>query len=180
MQPIEFYVLPPVSKHLATGDVLEGTVCAKSGLWVVMHPTCDMVPRIRGKEIEYKAEYVVLAEATPLVDYNEYTDWRGDNTKNKRLENLMNNNRDKQPERYWFMPGVLTIPDSVLDFQRIVVDKIDSVLALKKIASLDSPFAENLLTSYVRYKARIGQPRLDASSVIENQKCLNRAKDTSS
>ena len=39
-------------------------------------------------------------------------------------------------------------------------------MTLKKIASLDSPFAENLLASYSRYKGRIGHPRINVDYVM--------------
>lgn len=168
VQPIEFYVIPPISKYLATGDVIKGKINEIECYWVILHPTCDMIPRTKGDQKIYKADFVAVAEAVSLEEFQEYITWNSDNSKHKALHKLFHNERTEgQAERYWFLPGVLNIPNSVVDFQRMRVDTRENIEKLDKVASLDSPFAENLLTSYVRYKGRIGQPRLDTAKVIE-------------
>ncbi|CUH95688.1 hypothetical protein P22_1765 [Propionispora sp. 2/2-37] len=167
VQPIEFYIIPPIFTYLAAGDVLTGEISGEDGTWVVLHPTCDMVPRANGR---CKAEYVTVAKARPLTSFPEYKDWESSKTikgKVKALQQLIcNNKQDGQAERYWFLPGTLDIPHSIIDFQWIKTESPDVLMTLKKIASLDSPFAENLLASYSRYKGRIGHPRINVDYVM--------------
>jgi CheY-like chemotaxis protein len=166
VQPIEFYIIPPIFKYLAAGDVLSGKIGGEESIWVVLHPTCDMIQRADG---QCKAEYVTVAKANPLTSFAEYNEWEGEKSKSKikALQKLIHNSKqDGQAERFWFLPGTLNIPHSVVDFQQIKTDLPDNLMKLDKVASLDSPFAENLLTSYSRYKGRIGQPRINADYVL--------------
>ena len=90
-------------------------------------------------------------------------------TKKKKLKSLLSNNRSNghQPERFYFLPGALDLPDLVVDFQQLVTLPREQMEEdLKRLASLDSPFAETLLTRFSRYFGRLGTPDLDLGVVF--------------
>jgi CheY-like chemotaxis protein len=171
---MQYYIMPPVSKDFLAGDIIEG----ESGHLVVLTPSCDMVT---GRNV-VKADFVHLALCLPLRTFKEYQDWQDqpDNTRKREAlqELLRNNRRGGQRERYHYLPGVFHIPHLVVDFQQVHHLPFNDLQALKqqRVASLDSPFAEALLSRYNRYNARLGTPDIDTNEVIQHLKLLIRAE----
>ena len=87
-----------------------------------------------------------------------------------KLANLIRNHRGGkyQPERYYFLPGVMNVPDLVVDYQELEVLEKSEFQAQnwERIASLDSPYAAELLTRFARYFGRIGTPDLDIELIL--------------
>ncbi len=90
---------------------------------------------------------------------------------------MENNRKDgKQPDRYHFLPGVMSFPDLVTDFQSskmVTYEQLNDPVSYKHIASLDSPFSECLLTRFIRYYGRIGTPDIDLDIVLNRLKVDN-------
>lgn len=166
VHPVEFYIVPPVKQHFSAGDLFREKVGDKEMYWVLIHPTCDMVPKIKNGNPFYKAERVLLCRALLLSEQEEYILWKRDNANAKKLQTVIKNNRASQPDRFWFLPGVLNVPNMVLDFQEVNTVDFTSLGSLEWVASLDSPFAENLIISYSRYKGRIGIPVVDCNYIV--------------
>jgi CheY-like chemotaxis protein len=114
--PMQYYVIPPVEPAPLAGDVYEGHIRDLHSHWVLLTPSCDLVT---GRE---KAELVLLARCLLLTEQVEYQQWRGglpgpSRAINGKLQDLLRNNRrDSQSERFFFLPGALSLPDLVVDF----------------------------------------------------------------
>lgn len=165
VHPMEYYVHPPVTAGLLTGDPLRGQVAGQDHYWVVLTPSCDMVP---GRE---KAESVLLAKCLPLNQFDEYQSFMAkqppSNSARRELTSLLRNNRERgQAERFFFLPAALHIPNLVVDLQELATVSFAEAQGLTRIASIDSPFVELLATRFARYFGRLGVPDLDTDAVI--------------
>lgn len=116
-----------------------------------------------------KAESVLLARCSHLDDCDEMKAYRTNpDSRNAKeaLEALLRNNRKRQPDRYFFLPGALDIPNLVADLQEVRSVSFEEAKALSRMASLDSPFGEGLAARFSRYFGRVGYPDLDTDAVI--------------
>lgn len=164
VHPLRYYVIPPVVQFPSSGDIYYKT--ADKSFWVLLTPVCDLVSH-KGKPP--KAEKVILSECLSLKSQIEYQEWNGnkdDKGKKANLSKLISNDRVIQPERFFYLPAVLNIPDLVVDFQRLLSIPLDDLKNLVHIASLDSPYAEALLSRFTRYYGRIGTPDLNVDIVM--------------
>ncbi len=164
---MQFYIMPPVSGDFLTGDIFEGEVKGRTGYWVLLTPSCDMVTG------RVKADFVHLAYCQPLTEFREYQDWtaQSSNTKKKALVELLKNNRASgQAERYHYLPGVAQIPHLIVDFKQVEYLPFAELKAMSpgRYTSLDSPYAEVLLARYNRFSARFGAPDLDTDEVLRS------------
>ena len=170
LNPARLYIMPPISEgsHRA-GDVYERRGDDLAGYWVLLTPTCDLV-LARGKP--RKVTEPVLARCSRLTDTDEFRAWHQDRSskaKRKALSHLMENNRDKQPERYFFLPGAFDLPDLLVDLaalRTVPVDQLNDQRWMTRIASLDTPFAASMLTRFLRYFGRFGTSDLDVGYVF--------------
>ncbi len=164
--PMRYYVMPPVETTPLTGDLFYGQIEEKSGYWVLLTPSCDLVTG------RVKAEWTLLAHCELLTEQVEYKRWHDSlpnpsNTLNTSLLALLQNNRKEgQSERFYFLPSAIDLPDLVVDFQQVVSLLQKELAELSRLASLDSPFAESLLTRFTRYFGRLGTPDLDADMIL--------------
>jgi len=189
---MQAYIIPPIAVDFQTGDILQGEARGESGYWVVLTPSCDLVtdrkaknkqtlddlevqPNTRStdeKKIfsECKAEYVHLAYCEALIEFDEYKHWKAEPEKKRKreqLEALLRNSRTiGQCDRYHYLPGVFDMPHLVVDFQKILYIPYGTLGTMIRKASLDSPYAESLLSRYNRYYARIGTPDLNLAEIL--------------
>jgi CheY-like chemotaxis protein len=169
--PVSYYVFPVISKYYRTGDLFKD---ADGNFYVLLTPSCDLVVR----DNKCKADEVLLAKCALLTDQKEYMEWNNssDNPKKlqeteKQLKNLMTNSKvsGRQEDRFYFLPGVqaLSIPDLVIDFQRLHQITYADLTDWERVASLDRPYAESLSAKLTRYFGRIGTPDLNTQVVLE-------------
>jgi CheY-like chemotaxis protein len=155
----EYYLIPSlVDAPSLAGDIY---AFAEGRYRVLLTPSCDLVQK--------KCEFTLWADCTPLSEASEYKAWAADKgNKNKEglLRALLRNNRNKQPDRYFFLPGAYTVPDLVVDFERLSHTPYDQLDQSQRIASLDSPFVELLLSRFARFFGRLGTPDLDTPLVF--------------
>lgn len=159
VHPVQYYLLPPVMETHMAGDLLrEG----ENAYYVVLTPACDLV--------QGKAEHVLLAKCLDLRSQPEYKNWReqaSGTTRDKLLRLLKNNREPGQKERFHFLPGAMTIPGLVVDFQQLVTVPFAEIGGrFARLASLDSPFAEALLARFGLYFGRLGTPDLDFDQIL--------------
>lgn len=167
VHPAEFYIKPPLSPDPVLGDIRIRVAGEATVYLVVLWPTCDMVSRGRSP----KADRVLCAKASPLGSFAEFSGYVNSpsNTSLKKLEALLTNNRQSQfgqGERFHFLPGVLDIPDLVVDFQELESMPLQEVKGLPCLGSLTSPYAEQMSSRFDRYRGRIGTPDLNCDVVI--------------
>ena len=166
VHPMLYYLLPPVEPAPLAGDLYYGAIVDQAGYWILITPSCDMVA---GRE---KADFMLFARCLHLAEQPEFAVWKSglpepSNNVKRRLESLLGNNRQGgQSERFYFLPGALTLPDLVVDFQQLATLPRGKANGLERRASLDSPFAEAFLARFARYFGRLGTPDLDVDSVM--------------
>ncbi|MCY4631605.1 MAG: hypothetical protein OXE75_12085 [bacterium] len=178
VHPTRYYAALP-SIDYATGDILH---CSQSGStssdeteteswYVVVTPSCDFVSR-KGKR---HSEYVVLLECRLLSSFPEYENLVADRpvdsdqtTKRQRLRNLLDSRPYKQQvDRFHYLPEAWMVPDLIVDNQLVVSIPYDDLDEhYEKVASLDSPFAEELVHRFARYIGRLGTPDLDLDAIV--------------
>jgi len=171
IHPMELYVRPPVSKNRLAGDILHGSIGDELSHWLVLTPSCDF-------EQTGRLDKVLLAQCVPLSGEPEFTAWTKDQSmaNTDPLKALVGDNRkNTQPERFKFLPGTYFLPDLVVDFQRLKAVTPDQIPKLEVIASLDSPFAEAVLSRFARYFGRLGTPDLDKNVVLSRLTSVLRA-----
>ena len=170
LHPVQLYIVPPLesSPWALAGDIYQGKHDAK--FRIMLTPSCDLVHN--------KAEHVLMALCTPVTDENECQEWKNafSNNKEDSVKKLIKNTRrGGQAERYHYLPAALSIPDLLVDFQSLEVISGDELASnYDRIASLDSPFAEALLSRFARYLGRIGTPDLNLDLVMARLKDVLR------
>ena len=135
-----------------------------SGYWIMLTPACDLVEGRR------KAEFVVLARCKPISDEDEALAWVADTASNKKrqsLDALLSNNRkdNKQADRYHALPPAWDVPGLVIDFQQISHVSYEDLLKFRRIATLDDPYCQAMVSRFGRYLGRLGTPDVDLSLV---------------
>jgi CheY-like chemotaxis protein len=167
VHPITYYIIPPLSKFPQPGDLYLKIIKNISSYWVVLNPACDFVVH----KDKCKVEHILLAATNKLSQSPEFTSWFNDQKRENRskLEKLIRDNREGgQPDRYFFLPGVLNIPDLIIDLQRIESINYDDFKSQEwdRVASLDSPHAEAFQSKFSRYFGRIGKPDLNSEIIF--------------
>lgn len=154
--PMRQYLLPPLDLR-RSGDLVQGSAAGRTGMWVVLTPTCDLV--------QEHAHHVLLAATNPLPEQPEVLALKEAPSGKTRaaVHRIIRN----QTERFHFLAGALTLPDLVVDFQ-----KVQSVLraefdAMQRVASIDSPYAESLVARFLRFYIRVGTPDLDLQPAVD-------------
>lgn len=156
------YIMPPLAGAPQLGTVYEGLVDGLDGYWVLLSPSCDMVPG------RVKIDRAILALARPLHEVNEHVEYAASQTRSKKrlLEKLIKNNRESQPDRYYYCPRCFELPDLLVDLADLHGHPMASLEKLKPVATLDSPYAEEVLARMGRYFGRVGTPDLDVAAII--------------
>lgn len=155
----EFYVRPPIRKHIATGDIVE-----RDGFrFIVLSPACDVA--VRGEDGDGKpvinAERVVLA---PLVEvardrFLERQIIKAENGKKaveKVLEKIIKGQRDK----YALLPQYGDMYPAIVDLQNLHTLTLDEYLDLNRIATVSGVFLKDIQSRFSAYYGRQGQPEL--------------------
>ena len=164
VHPLRFYVIPPAADGYRTGDILFES--ENSCYWMLLTPSCDLVPR---RNRSPWAEYVLIARCVGLDEFNEYTNWGGGDPPSnltRLLATPAGRPANRQEGRYFFLPGVLDLPDMLIDFQQVRSIGFSDLSSYEKIATLDSPFAESASSGYLQFLGRVGTPDLDTYRVI--------------
>lgn len=176
VHPMEYWIIPPLENENTgptTGDLYKSR-SEPHDYWILLTPSCDLVP---GRE---KAERIALAKCHSLLDEEEFKRWEKSGFCNsgneiERMKSLLRNNRQgKQPERFYFLPGALDVPSLIADFQMISTDDRGVLNSLDRVAMLDAPFREALLARFSRYFARLGTPDLDIDVVLSQIRDLRQ------
>lgn len=172
VHPMEFYLYPSSNGEYESGEILE-----KDGnVFAILTPDCDMIKRKKGSR---KAERVLLAATKNFKSLPDFIKYEGlKNIQNKteaenmQLSNLTGklklwmSNRGGEQDRYFYLPSTPFIENMVIDFQnKIMVDYAD-LSNYTRVAKLDMPFAQSMVSSFIRYYNRIGFPDIDSEYLI--------------
>lgn len=165
VHPMEFYIYPTcTNQEYENGEIIK---CKdENSIYIILTPSCDMIERYKnGVPVGRKAKKILLAKALLLTDKEEAREYLGNKNKenrNKLLKLIQSSN-----DRYFFLPGTPFIEHRVVDFQdKIMVDYESLKTDFTRIAKLDSPFAQAMSTSFIRYYNRIGFPDIDVEYIL--------------
>lgn len=155
----QVYLYPPVVQHLTSGDVL---LDRENQWWVVLTPACDFVQRDAGPngqppERKRKAEFVRVAPCVPLIDHPA--------VQGKARQAVTDAIRGDG--RYRYLPRYLSIPEVLVDQQRATPLPYSTVASWQRVATLDSPFVEDLVVGFGNYSGRVGTPDFDGKEVAK-------------
>lgn len=179
VHPTRYYVALPTGDY-TTGDLLHGP-CAgqldaeeagETHWYVILTPSCDLVSG------RVKADYVVLARCLPLESFKEYEQWMKEkgtdkkaSSKRKNLEKLLRSRpQGRQEDRYHYLPAAFQVPDLLIDNQKIVHISYERLSFYHRVATLDSPYSEELSHRFNRYMGRLGTPELDIPTALNRMK----------
>lgn len=167
VHPMRYYIVPPLGIRPMAGDVIKEADGAKTKYMVLITPSCDFV--------QDKADHILFAYCTPLRETQEYIDWKKnpDDPRRRYINKLLTLLKNGK-ERFFFLPGIFNIPDLIVDYQKVTTFEPQEFTRLTKeekltcVASLDSPYCEELCARFSRYFGRLGTPDLNTELIIKN------------
>lgn len=176
--PMEFYIYP-INPDSVIEEYQTGEILFKDDIYyVILTPICDLALRSDGKR---KADKILLASTIrfdALPDYVNYDSLKKKSEKSaKEIVQLSNcegiikkwmNNRGGEQDRYFFLPTTPFITNHVIDFQNKSMVSYEDLKLHTRVAKLDDPFAQSMVSSFIRYYNRIGFPDIDSDYVIKN------------
>ncbi len=167
--PVEYYLMPPIETEFVTGDLFVQIEGPNRKYKILLNPCCDFV--------HDNVELALFSNCSLLKDEPEYINLKSDPEnadKKGKLKSLIKDSRDgNQSERFFFLPKAFSIPDMVVDFQRLTTLELSKLKEMCssgtyiRVASLDSPFAETLSNQFSHYYGRIGKPAIRDELVLE-------------
>lgn len=157
IHPMEFYLYPTDSdKEYECGEILKnGEDC-----FVILTPSCDFIDKGTQKR---KVGKVLLAKTSLLKDNDVYKKFKINNNK----DSLVSLIESRKGDRYFFLPKTPFIENRLIDFQDKTIVNYEDLEVYERVVKLDSPFAESMIASFVRYHNRIGYPDIDSDLIIE-------------
>lgn len=159
--PMEFYIFPShEEEEYEAGEIL----IRDDVYYTVLTPSCDFIEDKASKR-ERRVGQVLLAIAEPLVNSDYYKDYKKTSNKDNRarLEKII---ETRKGDQFFFLPGTPFIENLILDFQKKIMVSYRDLKNFTRVAKLDDPFAQSMISSFVRYYNRIGFPDIDADYVI--------------
>lgn len=157
--PMEFYIFPSNGGEYEAGEIL-----VRNGIfYTVLTPTCDFVEEGGRKR---KVGKVLLAIAQELKNTEFYRKFVSN--KEKHRDDFARLIESRKGDRYFFLPGTPFLPNLLLDFQNKVMFDYEELKDFSRVAKLDDPFAQSMISSFIRYYNRIGFPDIDSDYVINN------------
>ena len=169
VHPMEFYIYPiNDSREVENGEILRRK--DSEDIFTVLTPSCDFIERFKknGDSDGRAADNILLVKAIPLKGTKEYKQYECNKNKENmdHLKRLINSSKG---DRYFFLPQTPFIDNCVVDFQLSATTCYDELRNhFVRIAKLDNPYAQSMVSSFIRYFDRIGYPDIDADFVINH------------
>lgn len=154
-----FYLVPPVGGSWRAGTILldpEGTY------WIVLTPSCDLVlGRHKEKPNHPKADRILLARLVSLKKHESLAKaLGGDAPSNGVRKEAIQVLRNRNDLRWYYLPEFLSVPDRLVDLEHLVSEDYGTISGWERVADIDSPFAEELLTRQSQWRGRVGTPEI--------------------
>jgi len=174
VHPMEFYIYPTDNtKEYEVGELLS----KGNDIFVILTPSCDLALRNGTKR---KVDTVLLAKTLLFSHSADYIQYEKLKTKADKTEDeikkqsnyrgkLVNWTRNNQGEKdkFFFLPETPFIKNRIIDFQDKMMVNYKDLSDYTRLAKLDAPFAESMVSSFIRFYNRIGFPDLDSEHIIE-------------
>lgn len=169
VHPMEFYIYPINDLHeVENGEILKEK--DTDTVFVILTPSCDFVERFKknGESTGRAADKILIARANPLNEFGEYKKYVS-NKSNENINLLKKLINASKGDRYFFLPKTPFIENCVVDFQLSTTISYEELKSkFVRIAKLDNPYAQSMVSSFIRYYDRIGYPDIDADYVINH------------
>ena len=162
IHPAEMYLMPPLGGNVSRlGDVRRRAVEHGVEYLVVIWPSCDLIQK---DDRPTKVDSVICAVASEAKqdDLVRSVIERPSKGNHSRLDQTIGNRGE---EHLCFLPGLCDLPDLLINLRRIEVVSLTSLSKCDRMATLASPFAEEVLSRFSRYIGRVGTPDLDSVQV---------------
>ena len=166
--PMHYYIIPPIEELPLAGDVYKGEIEGKDGYWILLTPSCDFWQK--------KADYVLLAHCTYFETFKEYNKWIENDSPSKSATGDFKALIKNKYERYFFLPGVLSQPDMFIDFQDLKTIAAEDLEQMHRIASIDSMFASEINSKFIRYFGRRGTPDINVDYIFNRLRSNTKAE----
>ncbi len=148
----ETIIFPPLRASddgtlpIAMGDIMKDQAGKR---WVVISPTCDLMIRKNGKP---KTDSVIALRSFDSVD--EILKWKEMNINKWRV---IDDNKDTR--RLYRVPSTISSGKVILVHTRCLkVFLFDDIKGFEKLATIATPYAEELQNAFARDVSRIGVP----------------------
>lgn len=168
VNPMEFYLYPAdKTTEYECGEILQ----KNNDVFVILTPSCDFIERIDkdGKSKGRKTGKVLLAKTILLTSTDEHITYI--NNKNNNNKNILISLIEcRRGDRYFFLPQTPFIENRIIDFQIKEMIDYEDLNNFNRLAKLDSPYAESMISSFIRYYDRIGFPDIDSDLIINKMK----------
>lgn len=165
----EYYIIPPIRKVLASGDIVKNSETDE--LFIILSPACDIT--VRSEEMTHpkiNAQNITLVKLhkinnKTLKELLKMNDNITSNSIKKKFEPIMKG----QDPRLHYLPEYRDVKATFADFRNIyTVDFISNFLEkYERIGTVSSHFFKDIQSKFSNYHARQGSPDLDTSSAIE-------------
>ena len=195
VHPMEFYIYPmEKAREFECGEIVIHK--ENRDVFVILTPSCDFIKRKgkkRKAEHVLLAKTVLFtstSEYKSLVDINNQIaendkrigelvreakateELRAkreelEQTKGKKISSFKQLVNSGSSDRFFFLPGTPFIEDRVIDFQDKLTVSYESLFNdFERLAKLDNPYAQSMISSFIRYYNRIGFPDIDVDFII--------------
>jgi len=175
VHPAEVYILDTPREHLAVGDAIR----LEEGLWIVLTPACDLVPRADGNA---NAERVLLARCSTLAEFaaqngefrNVLLGLLGTEKQKKsaaeKMDKLMRHAYLNDNGRRFFLPPFAMVSGGVVDFLDLKLGDYGAAarvaLLQRREFSLNGQMAAELATRFARFMSRLGQAPYQSEAIV--------------
>lgn len=165
----EFYIMPPIREHIATGDIID----LNGVRYILLSPACDVAVREideNGKPI-VNADRVVLAplikvERAHFLEKNIIK--VGSNSSD--LKSVLDKITKGQWEKYVFLPQSGVMYSAVIDLQNLHTFTFEEYLEARRLATISAVFLKDIQSRFSAYYGRQGQPDLDKGKLVRENK----------
>jgi CheY-like chemotaxis protein len=156
IQAAEMYIVPPFRD-------------GQDAWWFVLTPSCDL------ERPEKNAANVLLAACQHAADDPRIHGWIANESEatKRKVRELVSHKTGGQDDRWLYLPAAPTIPDLVVDFQRLRSVAHAEFSAMRRVGSLASPFAESAINRFGRYYGRVGTDDLDVDALMTRLRTLH-------
>lgn len=172
--PAEYYIKPPIQKHIATGDIIS----QNNKYFINISPACDVAVRKVNEDgtLKINANKVILAPLIPVLRESfleegiiKVTD------KLKTVEKIIGEIVKGQRDKYALLPEYSDLEAKLIDFQNIETIEVNEYQGFNREATVAGVFLKDIQSRFSSYMARQGQPDLDKSALISKYKNLLKA-----
>lgn len=162
VHPMAFYLYPTnLEFEYQSGEIIQ----KDNDIFVILTPSCDFVQSANRSR---KVGKVLLAKTTLLKDDQTYKKYISN--KDKYRQSISDLIESRKGDRYFFLPQTPFIENRIIDFQLKEIVDYEKLNEFRRVAKLDSPFAQSMISSFIRYYNRIGYPDIDSQLIIDNLK----------